>query len=50
MVRGSLKAGLAAAAHLSGANRLYGVLLRRRHEAFVIGYHRVVADFDREAS
>jgi len=50
MVRGSLKAGLAAAAHLSAANRLFGVLTRRRHDALVLGYHRVVADFEREAS
>lgn len=50
MVRGSLKAGLAAAAHLSAANRLYGVLTRRRHEPLVLGYHRVVADFSREAA
>lgn len=50
MVRGSLKSGLAAAAHLSGADRLYSVLSGRRREAVVLGYHRVVADFDREAS
>jgi peptidoglycan/xylan/chitin deacetylase (PgdA/CDA1 family) len=50
MVRGSLKAGLAAAAHLSAADRLYSVLTKRHHEAFVLGYHRVVADFEREAS
>ena len=50
MVRGALKAGLAAAAHLTAANRLYGVLTRRRREALVLGYHRVVADFGREAS
>ena len=49
-VRGFLKAGLASAAHLTGADRLYGAYARQRREAVVLGYHRVVADFDREAS
>jgi hypothetical protein len=50
MVRGYLKAALASAAHASGADRLAAVLTARHRNAVVLGYHRVVEDFAREAS
>jgi peptidoglycan/xylan/chitin deacetylase (PgdA/CDA1 family) len=50
MVRGYLKAALASAAHVSRADRLAAAITTRRREALVLGYHRVVDDFAREAS
>lgn len=49
-MRGDLKAAVAAAAHLSRADRLYAAVAGQHREAVVVGYHRVVADFAREAS
>ena len=49
-VRGNLKSGFASAAHLCHADRLYATLAGQRREAVVLGYHRVVADFEREVS
>jgi peptidoglycan/xylan/chitin deacetylase (PgdA/CDA1 family) len=49
-VRGNLKAGFASAAHFCHADRLYATLTCQRGDALVLGYHRVVADFEREVS
>jgi peptidoglycan/xylan/chitin deacetylase (PgdA/CDA1 family) len=48
-VRGLLKTGIASVASLTRVDRLYATLAQCRRAA-VLGYHRVVEDFDREAS
>jgi peptidoglycan/xylan/chitin deacetylase (PgdA/CDA1 family) len=48
-VRGLLKTGIASAVFLTRADRLYATLAQCRR-AVVLGYHRVVEGFDREAS
>lgn len=50
MVRGRLKSAVASVARLTGADRIYGGWSGQRREAVVLGYHRVVENFDREAA
>jgi peptidoglycan/xylan/chitin deacetylase (PgdA/CDA1 family) len=49
-VRGFLKTGVASAACLTRADRIYATLAQQRPAAMLVGYHRVVADFDRDSS